>query len=233
MRWLGLWLVLMVSVHCGGPATVTSDVDTRAVYDRTDLDFDRALLLRPDDAAESLPGFSLAPLLIVENGASDRPVPQVTVVKRENGWTYRWTDAVTGVAQGLHLTLGADGFPLAYEVLADSSGARLFFVDATLEEQAAAAFGAPLDGRRYAVERGLDVTPEVVVGGLFEPGSTPLGPFVYLWEATHDVNTVLCRCMAPRVFDIVDSVAYPLVEGEDTSGTPPLALDQVLRLASN
>ena len=75
--------------------------------------------------------------------------------------------------------------------------------------------------------------PDVAVGGIFEPGSTPLGPFVYLWQGTHDVNVILCRCMPARVFDIVDSIAYTLSERDSTARSPLQrsdSLDSVLRL---
>ncbi len=82
------------------------------------------------------------------------------------------------------------------------------------------------------MERDVGETPNVVVGAVFEPGSTPLGPFVYLWRETHDVNVVLCRCMEPRVYDIVDSIAYELKPG-DTSGWRPSKLDEALRLPAD
>ena len=199
---------LLGCVTCCAEAPV--DVDLRAVYDRTDRDFERAVMFRPDDAASELSGFTLAPLLIVENGEPGRTPPEVTFERTDDGWTYRWWDPVSGNAQGVHLTLGNDGFPIVYEVLKDSSGARLLFVDSGLEERVAGEFGAPLRDRRFSVERSVDEAADVIVGGIFEPGSRPLGPFVYLKEETHDVNVVLCRCMTPRVFDIVDSIAYRL-----------------------
>lgn len=207
--------------------------DLRAVYDRTDRDFDSAVMFRPDDAHAELPGFLMAPLIVIENGEPGRAAPEVSYERTNDGWTYRWRDPSSGRAQGVHLTLGEDGFALAYAVLADSSGARLLFVDATLEERAGERFGPPLAGRRYSLERSLEEAPDVAVGGIFEPGSTPLGPFVYLWEDTHDVNVVLCRCMPPRVFNIVDSIAYTLSPRDPATATgrePSPSLDALLRL---
>ena len=213
----------------------TPRIDLRAVYDRTDRDFDSAVMFRPDDAHADLPGFLMAPLIVIENGEARRPAPEVSYEETENGWTYRWKDPLTDHVQGLRVTLGEDGFPLAHEVLHDSSGARLLFIDIGLEEQAGERFGPPLDSRRYAVERSVEETPDVAVGGLLEPGSTPLGPFVYLWEETHDVNVVLCRCMAPRVYDIKDSIPYvltPYIPSSTDEAPRRVTLSDLLRLPS-
>lgn len=220
----------LVSCAAEHPSPASPAIDLRGVYERTDRDFDSAVLFRPDDAAADLPAFTLAPLIVIQNGAPGRPAPDVTYARTDDGWTYVWTDPLSGLNQGIHLTVGTDGFPLAAEVMRDSSGARLLFVDTSLEERAEKQFGLPLPDRRYAIERSIDETPDVAVGGVFEPGATPLGPFVYLWEQTHDVNVVLCRCMPPRVFDIVDSIGYTLKPGE-APGFDPLILEPALRLA--
>jgi len=225
-------VLAVIAVSCAGDAT-PEPADLRAVYDRTDRDFDSAVMFRPDDAHVDLPGFLMAPLIVIENGEAGRPAPEVAYEQTSDGWIYRWTDPVTDHTQGLRVSLGDDGFPLAYEVLHDSSGARLLFVEIGLEEQAGERFGRPLDGRRYAIERSVEETPGVAVGGLLEPGSTPLGPFVYLWEDKHDVNVVLCRCMAPRVYDIKDSIPYVLTPSDPSSiddfSEPPV-LSDLLRL---
>jgi len=204
-------------------------IDLEAVYERTDRDFESAVLFRPDDSTADDPAHLLAPLIVVESGVAGSVPPEVSYERTEQGWAYRWIDPVSGIEQGIHATLDAGGFPLVYEVLRDSSGARLMFVDMSLEQRAVEEFGSPLPGRRFSVERSLADTPDVAVGGTYEPGATPLGPFVYLWNETHDVNVVLCRCMAPRVFDIVDSIAYTLKPYE-SRGRPALAPDAALRL---
>ncbi len=196
------------------PGPADSSIDLEAVYARTDRDFESAVMFRPDDATADDPAHLLAPLILVEGGAAGSAPPEVTYAKTEDGWEYRWADPGSGTRQGIRVTLGEDGFPTVYEALHDSSGARLLFVDMALEQQAADAFGPPLPGRRFSIERGIEETPEVAIGATFEPGTTPLGPFVYLWSESHDVNVVLCRCMAPRVFDIVDSIAYTLTPGD-------------------
>jgi len=218
-------LFLALSSACAEPRSV----DLQAVYDRTDRDFESAILFRPDDSAEGSPQWLLAPLLLVQNGEAGESPPVVYYEKTVQGWIYRWQGPDGSPAQGARVTLGEDGFPLAYEALRDSSGARLLFVDMSLEQRAAESHGAPLPGRRFSIERSRDSAPAVAVGGLFEPGPTPLGPFVYLWEESHDVNIVLCRCMPSRVNDIVESVAYELLPFDvntvpfELPAPPPLA----------
>ena len=226
---LSIVVALLLIVTGCRDGNAPHEVDLQAVYDRTDRDFESGVLFRPDDATEGDPAHTFAPLLIVENGGSGSVPPEVTHERTTDGWSYRWVDSATGVAQGIHATLGDDGFPVAYEILRDSSGVRLLFVDTLLEQRAAEQFGPPLPGRRFSVERSLEDAPDVAVGAVFEPGTTPLGPFVYLWSETSDVNVVLCRCMAPRVFDIVDSIAYTL-KPHDASDWRPLPLSDSLRL---
>ncbi len=55
--------------------------------------------------------------------------------------------------QGIRITLNSAGQPGIWEVLADSSRAKLFFVSQNLEAAAMAEFGQPLPGRRFATER--------------------------------------------------------------------------------
>lgn len=129
---------------------------------------------------------------------------------------YVWWTAVSttdpGLAgsQGVRMTLDASGSPFLWEVLADTSGTRLFFADRALEEAASAEFGPPSPGREHALEQPLDETPDALVVRLIESGSTPLGPFVYLAEDGRDVTTVLCRCMASEVDEIVGVDEYAL-----------------------
>jgi hypothetical protein len=212
------------------PALACRDtVDLEAVYARTDRDFESAVMFRPDDATVGDPAYLFAPLIVVEGGTAGSTAPDVTYARTEDGWVYRWADPDSGIRQGIRVTLGDDGFPSVYEALHDSSGARLLFVDTALEQQAADAIGPPLPGRRFSIERGVEETPEVVVGATFEPGTTPLGPFVYLWNESYDVNVVLCRCMAPRVFDIVDSIAYTLTPGDAAGDRSPGPADLLRR----
>jgi hypothetical protein len=205
------------------------------VYDRTDRDFESGLLWRPEEGEES-PQRALAPLWVEQVSSDGVPDGAQPIVRFSSGvtrlagrehttWTYAWYPRGGAATQGLRMTLGSDGFPLIYEVLRDSAGARLIFVDAALEERAARDHGAALPGRRFAVERSVEEAPRVVVGGLLEPGPIPMGPFVYLWETTADVNLVLCRCMPSRVDAILESRPYRL-EAMPDGGAGPEWLDE-------
>lgn len=213
----------------------------RAVYDASDRWYDRAALWKP--AGSSGPAFDLAPLLILETGATGDAAGPAEVRFEESSieihgrsyrrWTFVWGGDGAGL-QGLRMTLDSEGFPAIYEILGDSSGARLIFVSSAVEQAASAAFGAPLTGRRFTVERSIDETPRVVVPGILEPGPAPLGPFVYLSAEARDVTSLICRCM-PSLVEVIDTnTEYALVasggEGPlwpvDREGKPA---DQVLR----
>jgi len=230
------------------------DDSRREVYDRTDLDFESGVLYKPAEGTAEGTAWTLAPLLIQEirpERGTEGPEPSgPTIVyyrksSRQIGdreytqWTYLWSHPDTESAQGIRMTLGEDGFPAIYEVLHDSSGARLIFVAVTLEEEAREAFGAPLPGRRFAVEPSVEQAPDVVVGGLLESGPAPLGPFVYLWERGRNVNTVICRCMPSRVISIPNTATYDLAPLDPRTAPEtlqnlwaahPLDLESVLRL---
>lgn len=231
-------LCLGLVAACAGSvpeAPVLDDAARRLLYNRADRFFDTAVLLKPSPAAEGEPGFDLAPLLLLEVDAgasvdSMVPVPVVYVHtgsaeirgERYEQRTYLWK---APSAQGVRMTLGRDGFPAIYEVLADSSGARPVFVTETLEGAAVGEFGDPLEGRRFAVERAVDETPDVVVAGILEPGPMPLGPFVYLTREARDIAAVICRCTDSRVETVAANLEYELrpIDDLDLSGlaVPP------------
>jgi len=236
------------------PLPALDDDSRREVYDRTDLDFEAGVLYKPAEGTAEGTAWTLAPLLIQEirpEPSADTPDPSgpTTVYYRQSSlqiggreyerWTYLWSHPDTESAQGIRMTLGEDGFPAIYEVLHDSSGVRLVFVDVTLEEMAKDAFGLPLPGRRFAVEPSVEQAPDVVVGGLLESGPAPLGPFVYVWEQGRNVNAVICRCMPSRVISIPKTATYELAPLDpSTAPAPvqhlwtahPLDLDSELRL---
>ena len=107
--------------------------------------------------------------------------------------------------QGIRITLDARSQPAAWEVLTDTSGLRLIFVSQSLEAAAAAEFGKPLQGRRYAIERDLGQAPGVVVPRVVDDGPVAMGPIVYLCEGTRNVSTVICRCMPAQTGDSTQS----------------------------
>jgi hypothetical protein len=127
---------------------------------------------------------------------------------------YLWfcgLDGGAGGVQGVRLTLDSLGFPVIFEVLADTSGMRIFYVSSSLERSAAREFGAPLAGRRCAVERSVEERPRTVVARVLKDAPEPLGPFVYQLAGSRDVSTLLCRCMASQVAAFRRVVKYDFV----------------------
>ena len=113
--------------------------------------------------------------------------------------------------QGIRITLDAQGQPAVWEVLADTTRLRLIFVSQSLETAAAAEFGKPLPGRRYAIERGLGHAPDVIVPRVVDDGPAVMGPIVYLSEGTRNVSTLICRCMAAQVKQVMATRTFELI----------------------
>jgi len=228
---------LFLGLACDGPS---AEDRARAVYAAKDLHFDAAHLWKPAatlDPGETA-AHQLAPLLVQQaagpvQGADEDPFGDIdsralptiyylksTVVVRGDEmsqWTYLWfyppspPERESPLAQGVRVTLGGDGFPVLYEMVRDSSGMRVLFVEVSLEEAAVEQFGTVLPGRRFVIEAALGETPEVVVPAMFEPGSSSLGPFVYLFAGSHDVDTILCRCQPSQVDEIRGNAEYRLL----------------------
>jgi hypothetical protein len=112
--------------------------------------------------------------------------------------------------QGLRVVLNAQGHPVIWQILADSTGTQLFFVSQSLETAAAASHGKVLQGRRYAIERSIAEVPNVVVARVLEDGPVPMGPIVYL-QANRDVSTVICRCMPAQARRVAEARTYELL----------------------
>jgi hypothetical protein len=234
-------------VACQGHGTgrlppAVPDASTRlALYERADGIFDEARLLKPA-AAPDEDAARLAPLLMLQVGEhGEAPaLRDSTVYYRRSAveigdrsverWTYLWSwggPTEEPSTQGIRMTLDDDGFPGIVEVLRDSSGARLAFVSTAFENEATARVGAPLAGRRYSIEPSVVDAPEVVVAGVFEPGPTPLGPFVYVEARARDVAAVLCRCMPSQVDRVPATSEYrlePLDPSIAAFGPDPLEL---------
>lgn len=129
-------------------------------------------------------------------------------------WWYAEFDspvtALRPVPTGVCITLGQDGFPATWEVLGNASQPRVLFVSASLEQAALRAFGSPLEHRRFAVERSVAETSDVVVARILNDGPVAMGPFVYLDWATASVVGIVCRCMPSQVANLPLSSSYDL-----------------------
>lgn len=127
--------------------------------------------------------------------------------------------AATGrTSGGVRITLGEDGFPLVWEVLDSRGQAEAIFVSASLERAAAEAFGGPLPGRRYAVERRVANDAAAPVVRVLDDGPIPMGPYIYFDSETRGVTTLLCRCMPSQVQRFVETKYYDLAPTEELGG---------------
>jgi len=129
-------------------------------------------------------------------------------------WSFAWwyaSDEARPVRQGVRITLDREGLPMVWEVLDDSTGAELVFVSEDLETAALESFGDVEPGRDFAVERSTGDSPDVVVVRVIESGPIAMGPFVYLDGSSHDVRTVICRCMPSQVDAILGTDEYELL----------------------
>jgi hypothetical protein len=113
--------------------------------------------------------------------------------------------------QGIRITLNSAGQPAIWEVLANSSKAKLFYVSQNLEAAARAEFGKPLPGRRYAAERSMEAAPDVVVARVIDDSPVASGPIVYLSAGTRAVSTLICRCMAAQAKKLLATSTYDLL----------------------
>jgi hypothetical protein len=137
--------------------------------------------------------------------------------------------------QGIRMTLDDDGAPLLWEVLPRVRGQRLVFVSRRLEEAAGRVFGAPLPGRRYAIEGPIEDCPDTLVVRVLEDGPLPMGPWVYVERDGLTIRTLLCRCMPGQVDENVETLEYELAPLVGLRDDPPFArwIDPVLEAASD
>jgi hypothetical protein len=129
-----------------------------------------------------------------------------------------------GSGASVTVTVGADGFPVIWEVIAGSDAEHVLFVSRSIEDAARAEFGLPLPGRRFSIERERQEAPSVVVAGIVEDGPVPMGPYVYLGLETYPtITTILCRCSPSQFNEVAETVEYdlrPLSELGTPNGPP-------------
>jgi hypothetical protein len=231
------------------------------ISQRTTNEFTEAIFFKPAEPKTNDLAFSLAPLILQEVRPGKEPSSQPqrfgTLSLSNVFWqidtvqihgkphirvSYVWRCAQASL-QGVRLTLSSAGQPVICEVLADSSGAKIIYVSQTVEAAAAAEFGQPLRGRRYAVERGPAAAPKVVVARVIDDGPVAMGPIVYVGAGTRDVTTVICRCMPAQAKKLLATTSYDLLPvqalpaGEPPAFWPPdpptsHPLEDLLRLPS-
>ncbi len=162
-----------------------------------------------DDSSESGAGGLVRWMWVYERSGSNREPVQTFV-------------------RGVWMMLSDDGYPAVWGVSGNGDGSNILYVAESLEAKAVAAFGRPLPGRRFAVERSIEDCPRDVVARVLSDGPVPMGPFVYLSSRDAEVTTLLCRCMPSQVESFVESVYYdvlPLADLQDVGlvNNPPFA----------
>lgn len=198
------------------------------IVERQTRKLDKVSMLKPS-GPEGL-HHALAPLLLEEvrqtpsSPADLRPVVYwvMDTVRTEAGprprLGYWWHPPsaqanASGPAQGVRVTLNAEGQPVIWEVLRDDSGLSIVYVSRSLEERARRQFGAPLPGRRFSIERAVSESPRTIVPRVLEDGPMPMGPIVYLERGGGTVQTVACRCMPAQAREVVSTDTYDLAPG--------------------
>ncbi len=230
--WIGLsapqWLLLATlaasPTACAPKREPLTAGQRAAIYERANALLTNAVLLKPlESGATNTLGFKLAPLLLQEVASTNAAMPAQVVYFEEGSillnsqphdqvvYLWRPTGATGGnLNQGVRITLNASGSPVIWEVLADDSGAELIFVAQSLEAAAMKEFGPPPVGRRFAIEAGQEAAPNVVVARVIEDGPVPMGPIVHLNAGSHNVSTLICRCMPAQAKNLLATGTYDL-----------------------
>ncbi|MEY4387855.1 MAG: hypothetical protein RLY20_3138 [Verrucomicrobiota bacterium] len=147
------------------------------------------------------------PATELERRASPRRGPEARLLKRVE-------PDQSAAIRGLRITPNTKGSPAIYEVFGETRPVAQIFVAQSVEATARAEFGAALPGRRFAVERGLEEAPGIVVSRVLDEPGTVMGPIVYLTADTHDVATLICRCMESQAKTVVAQGFYELVPAD-------------------
>lgn len=211
-------LVLLIG-GCRTTGDIASEVRAR-IQSRAERHFEAVNLLKPDPVSAAL--HPLAPLILLE---ADDGVPASCFPLAVYSWTnmagfrgeslphivFVWQKAGHDAAgvQGVRLTLDRNGMPLLWEVLHDSSGARVVYVTESLEAEAQREFGAPVAGRRYHVEPARPAG--WVIARVLDEAAVPMGPMLYVEANTGDVSTVICRCMPAQADRVKDTATYTVL----------------------
>lgn len=116
--------------------------------------------------------------------------------------------------QGLRIWLDTSGDPWLYEVLADRSGQRQFYVSRSVEEELGL---EALPGRVHAAESNDPEGVNALVVGLVTQGQEPLGPIVYWDRSSGDVLNLHCRCTSSAITNIERTIEYELKPWSSTS----------------
>jgi len=259
-----LLLSALLGLICGcAHMPKVSSAERASIYARADVHFAQTVLIKPEDS--ELPEFVMAPLLVQEVTSTNAipPLPYALYFWSTVGllanqpvqqlnylWFYPTGGKPRRTPQGVRITLGSDGQPMLWEILQDQSGVRILYVSQALEAAAMTNDPSPLPGRRYWVERSVEETPNIIVARIIDDSATAMGPILYLSAGSHDVSTLICRCMDAQAEAVVGDGIYRIARLDDAAvrwlsqtktrgitrwlpGAPADNFDQWLRLSTN
>ena len=236
-----LCCLLLVGCSTPGGNPALQRVDPNSIYARAGVQFQEAVLFKPIEPATTDLLFTLAPLIILQVSETNLPPQVEDRLLgfdaiAERPVVYAWSDSVqvrgrpharfnyvwdhgpavnakpkANERQGVRITLGSKGQPLIWEVLGDTSGQELIVVSESLEQRAAAEFGAPLPGRRFSVENPTSTAPNTLVMRVIDDGPVVMGPIIYLLKGSRDVATIICRCMPAQAGHLAGTFNYQLL----------------------
>lgn len=123
-------------------------------------------------------------------------------------------DPVAGHIDGamLRITLDANDVPVIIESSLNCGCAHEVFVSDNLESAAREAFGSPLVGKRFAVEKHVPGKHDVIVTDTFYPGPSASRPLVLSSAGYHEVCRI--RFSTPESIDsleIVEEASYRIL----------------------
>jgi len=226
---LGCVAVACLVAGCAHPPRLSQSTRT-TIYERANVYFDQTVLIKPAESAR--PEFRLAPLVVQEvvdintvlqspysvyywrtfGRTANRQLEQFNYL-----WFHRDGDDEARLPQGVRITFDQTGKPMVWEILRDPSGARILFVSQAFEAAAMTNYPALLPGRRFWVEQAVEDAPNVVVARIIDDSPTAMGPILYLEADSHDVATLLCRCMDAQAREAVGMGIYGIATLDDAA----------------
>ncbi|HMP81074.1 MAG TPA: hypothetical protein PKA41_00015 [Verrucomicrobiota bacterium] len=247
MKRLAPFLVLLVAAvgwlsGCDHRAPSASAPIAQAAYDLADTVFQSALLLKPrEEAGSTNLSAVLSPLFLCEMTATEtnsgprvvlfepgettingRPHPQMTFVWLRTEMQTHRSRPDRDQWLGMRATLDSRNRAVIWEVLDGSTHPRVVIVTESAEARARNHFGAPLPGRRFAVEQSTNNAPDTIVARVIEDGPVAMGPIAHL-AADGGLTTLICRCMTPQTVELTGTDYYELLPAPET-GKPSVLL---------
>jgi hypothetical protein len=227
----GLLLLAGLGVLLPGCAHTSklNESERVAIYERAKVSFDQTVLIKPEDS--NRPEYQLAPMLLQQVVPARKPgrIPYSVYFWRTfaqsqgralEQFNYLWFHQGADQKkqpQGVRITFNREGMPIVWEILRDASHARILFVSQSLEAAAMKHYPGALPGRRFRVEQAVEDAPDVVVARVLDDSQTAMGPIVYLDADSHEVATLICRCMDAQAKEVVGMGDYGVATLNDAA----------------